>query len=68
MSTLFFAIYDLESGKVTRTGSCPRLADIDMLAAQVRAGEGIIETPEGQLDANAIVFDLASKRIAHLKF
>ena len=30
-----------------------------MLVAQVRPGEGVIETPEGQLDANAIVFDLA---------
>ena len=68
MNTLFYAVYELQTGKVTRTGSCPKLADVDMLAAQVRAGEGVIETPEGQLDANAIVFDLASKRIAHLKF
>ena len=68
MSTLFYAVYELRTGKVVRTGSCPQVAEVDMLAAQVRPGEGVIETPEGQLDANAIVFDLASKRIAHLKF
>ena len=68
MSALFFAVYELRTGKVVRTGSCPQVAEVDMLVAQVRPGEGVTETPEGQLDANAIVFDLASKRIAYLKY
>ena len=59
MSTKFFAVYDLQTGKVIRTGSVTPHPEIDLVAAQALPGEGAIAT-ETMLDAHKIAFDLSS--------
>jgi hypothetical protein len=59
MSARFFAVYDLPTGEVIRTGSVTPHPAIDLVAAQAMPGEGVVET-EAMLDAHKIVFDLSS--------
>ena len=48
MSARFFAVYDLQTGKVIRTGSITPHPEIDLVAAQAMPGEDpmTLETPE----------------------
>ena len=59
MSARFFAVYDLQTGRIIRTGSVTPHPEIDLIAAQAMPGEGAIET-EAMLDAHRIAFDLSS--------
>jgi hypothetical protein len=59
VSARFFAVYDLQTGKVIRTGSVTPHPEIDLVAAQAMPGEGVIGTA-AMLDAHKIVFDLSS--------
>jgi hypothetical protein len=59
VSTRFFAVYDLQTGRVIRTGSVTPHPDIDLTAAQAMPGEGVIETA-AMLDAHKIAFEISS--------
>jgi hypothetical protein len=59
VSARFFAVYDLQTGRVIRTGSVTPHPDIDLVAAQAMPGEGVVET-EAMRDAHKIAFDLSS--------
>jgi hypothetical protein len=66
MSARFFAVYDLQSGKVIRTGSVTPHPQIDLVAAQAMPGEGAIET-EVMLDPHKIAFDFLSGTLVPIR-
>jgi hypothetical protein len=66
VSTRFFAVYDLQTGKVIRTGSVTPHPELDLVAAQAMPGEGVVETA-AMLDAHKIAFDLVSGTLVPIR-